>query len=122
MFDPNTVYFGRRPAAKGRDGAAGSHVDCASNGQAKLIVRLANVGVSGWVNVPADEAPCLAVLGEVDARLLAARRRIDALAESRTGDPRLRAQIVDQLLRWFLHGRSAGELAATGGDERGDAA
>lgn len=113
MFDPNTVYFGRRPAAKGRDGAAGSHMDCASNGQAKLIVRLANVGVSGWVNVPADEAPSLAVLGEVDARLLAARRRFDELAESRTGDPRLQAQIVDQLMRWFVHGRSAASAPAT---------
>jgi len=104
MFDPNTVYFGRRLA---------SHMDCASNGQAKLIVRLANVGVSGRVNVPADEAPCLSVLGEVDARLLAARRRFDELAESRTGDPRLQAQIVDQLLRWFVHGRSAGITTVT---------
>ncbi|MBL8880210.1 MAG: hypothetical protein JNG88_13915 [Phycisphaerales bacterium] len=113
MFDPNTVYFGRRTETKGRAASAGAHMDCPSNGQAKLIVRLANVGVSGWVNVPADEAPSLAVLGEVDARLLAARRRFDALAESRTGDPRLQAQIVDQLLRWFVHGRSAAGAPAT---------
>jgi hypothetical protein len=99
MFDPNTVYFGRRRAA---------HMDCASNGQAKLIVRLANVGVSGWVNVPAADAPCLALLRDVDARLGAARKRFDELAESRTGDPRLQAQIADQLVRWFIQGREVG--------------
>lgn len=119
MFDPNTVYFGRQASATGRatkgkagdshHGSGASHLDCASNGQAKLIVRLAKVGVSGWVNVPADEAPSLAVLGEVDARLLAAHRRFDELAESRTGDPRLQAQIVDQLRRWFVQGRKPSE-------------
>lgn len=57
------------------------------------------------MNLPADEAPCLAVLGEVDARLFAARRRFDTLAESRTGDPRVQAQLVDQLARWFVSGR-----------------
>jgi hypothetical protein len=120
MFDPNTVYFGRRSETKGRAASAGAHMDCPSNGQAKLIVRLANVGVSGCVNVPADEAPSLAVLGEVDARLLAARRRFDALAESRTGDPRLQAQIVDQLLRWFVHGRAVGGAATTIGELEGE--
>jgi hypothetical protein len=117
MFDPNTLYFGRRPGGRGRDGTAGAQVDCASNGQAKLIVRVANVGVSGWVNVPADEAPCLATLRAVDARLHAARKRFDELAESRTSDPRLQAQIVDQLLHWFVHGRNAGGKAATAAAE-----
>lgn len=119
MFDPNTVYFGRRSETKGRAASAGAHMDCPSNGQAKLIVRLANVGVSGWVNVPADEAPSLAVLSEVDARLLAARRRFDALAESRTGDQRLQAQIVDQLLLWFVHGRSASSPATAAAEADG---
>ncbi len=114
MFDPNTVYFGKaKPSGK-----HAAHMDCASNGQAKLIVRLANVGVSGWVNVPADVSPagtpvpqCLELLRAVDARLHAARKRFDELAESRTSDPRLQAQIVDQLLRWFVYGRSAATTA-----------
>jgi len=104
MFDPNTVYFGN-PKAGGRLAA---HTECASNGQAKLIVRLANVGVSGRVNVPADDAACLTLLGAVDARLSAARKRFGELAESRTGDPPLQAQIADQLMRWFVHGQTAG--------------
>lgn len=108
MFDPNTVYFGRRPGGKGRPQSAGAQMDCVSNGQAKLIVRLASVGVSGWVNVPADEAACLTTLRAVDDRLQAARKRFDELAESRTSDPRLQAQIVDRLTRWFVHGRNTG--------------
>lgn len=105
MFDPNTVYFGRRAGGKGRDATAGAQMDCPSNGQAKLIVRLANVGVSGWVNVPTDEAACLTTLRAVDGRLQAARKRFDELAESRTSDPRLQTQISDQLARWFILGR-----------------
>ncbi len=112
MFDPNTVYFGRRTAGakvraagRKRTGADIARLDCTCAGQAKLIVRLASVGVSGWVNVPAAESACLELLRAVDARLLTARRRFDELAESRTGDPRLQAQIVDQLTRWFVLGR-----------------
>jgi hypothetical protein len=104
MFDPNTVYLGKAKAS----GKHAAHMDCASNGQAKLIVRLANVGVAGWVNAPDDEAACLTVLGAVDARLGAARKRFDELGESRTSDPRLQAQIADQLMRWFVHGRTPG--------------
>jgi hypothetical protein len=118
MFDPNTVYFGKAKAS----GKHAAHLDCASNGQARLIVRLANIGVSGWVNVPADEATCLKVLGAVDARLHAARKRFDELAESRTSDPRLQAQIVDQLTRWFVHGRNTGGPVAADTTEDADEA
>jgi len=118
MFDPNTVYFGKAKAS----GKHAAHMDCPSNGQAKLIVRLANFGVSGWVNVPADEAPCLTTLRAVDARLQSARKRFDELAESRTGDPRLQAQIVDQLTRWFVHGRNAGVPAGADATEGNDEA
>jgi methylase of polypeptide subunit release factors len=97
MFDPDTVYFGRSRA---------THVDCASNGQAKLIVRIANVGVSGRVKVPADDASCLALLDEVDNRLRAANKRFAELAEARTSDASLQSQIADQLARWFVLGRN----------------
>lgn len=110
MFDPNTVYFGKANAS----GKHAAHMDCASNGQAKLIVRLANAGVSGWVNVPAEDAACLTMLGAVNGRLQAARKRFDELAESRTGDPRLQAEIAGQLMRWFVYGRNAGTPAAAG--------
>jgi len=128
MFDPNTVYFGRRRAAARKREAGASHddtpalhVECASNGQAKLIVYLANVGLSGWVNVPADEAACLTTLRAVETRLQTARRRFEQLADSRTSDPSLQAQIVDQLMRWFISGRSKKTaVAADAGDEPAD--
>ena len=54
----------------------------------------------------------LTLLRAVDAWLQAARKLFDELAESRTGDPRLQAQIVDQFMRWFVHGRNAGGAPA----------
>lgn len=81
---------------------------------ARLVVRLVNAGVYGWVNVRAEEAACLTMLGAVDGRLQAARKRFDELGESRTGDPRLQAEIAGQLMRWFVYGRNAGTPAAAG--------
>jgi len=138
MFDPNTVYFGRRPVGQGgaagrgrvghaqsrvgRTGSAGTQVDCTSKGQARLIVRLANLGASGWVDVPADETACLELLRAVDARLQGARKRFDELAESRTSDPRVQAEIVDQLTRWFVHGRIAGGPTVDATQDTGEVA
>jgi len=102
MFDPDTVYFGRLHSKKG---AHAAHVDCASHGQAQLIVRLANLGLTGMVKVPAEDAPSAAVLVELESRWGSARRRFNELAVSRTGDPRMQAQIADQLMRWFILGQ-----------------
>ena len=69
---------------------------------------------------------CLTLLGEVDTRLRDARKRFDELADSRTGDPQLQAQIADQLLRWYVHGRSGNEppadSAAAGPEDSDEAA
>lgn len=96
MFSPNTVFFGK---------ASKTHVDCRSRGQAELVVRLANLGVSGQVKLPGDLAPALKVLQRVDRRMAAAAARFRELAESRTGDERARAQLEEALLRWFAVGR-----------------
>jgi hypothetical protein len=96
MFSPNTVYFGK---------AGKSHIDCVSRGQAELIVCLANLGVSGQVKVPAALSPGLKVLDRVDRRVEGARTRFKELAESRTGDERVQAQLVEVLERWFVVGR-----------------
>jgi methylase of polypeptide subunit release factors len=96
MFDPNTVYFGKRKR---------SYVDCQSRGQAELIARLANLGISGTVAIPAELAPCVKLLDRVDDRIERARKRFVELASSRAGDERLRDEIVAQLLRWFVLGR-----------------
>jgi hypothetical protein len=96
MFSPNTVYFGK---------AGKSHIDCVSRGQAELIVCLANLGISGQVKVPAALGPGLKVLDRVNRRVERARTRFKELAESRTGDERVQAQLVEVLERWFVVGR-----------------
>ncbi len=96
MFDPDTVYFGKMHEA---------HMDCQSRGQAELAVRLANLGISGRIKVPADLDSCVKLLDRVDDRLDRHKRRFEELASSRISDPHLHTQIVDQLLRWFVLGR-----------------
>jgi hypothetical protein len=96
MFDPDTVYFGK---------SRRSHVDCPSHAQAELIVRLANLGVSGKVKLPADTGPCFKLLDRVNVRLDKAFARFRELAESRTSDERVREQLAEVLERWFVLGR-----------------
>jgi len=96
MFSPNVVYFG-----KGRK----SHMDCQSRGQAELAVRLANLGISGEVRLPADLAPCIKLLERVNRRIEGAAARFKELAESRTGDDRVQKQLMEVLESWFVLGR-----------------
>ncbi len=108
MFSPNTVYFGK---------ARKSHIDCVSRGQAELIVRLADLGMSGEVTLPADFGPCLKLLERVNRRIEDARARFKELAESRTGDERVQEQLMEVLERWFVVGREMpkpGALVETG--------
>jgi hypothetical protein len=104
MFLPNTVYFG-----KSRTG----HIDCQSRGQAELVVHLANLGVVGQVTLPTDTAPCLKVLDRVDRRVESARARFKELTESRTGDERVRDQLLEVLLKWFVTGRVVAKTGQT---------
>ena len=96
MFDPNTVYFGKRRAA---------HVDCRSRGQAELVARLANLGIVGELKLPADLDTCFKLLDRINVRIESARARLKELAESRTGDERIRQQLMEVLERWFVQGR-----------------
>jgi hypothetical protein len=98
MFDPDTVYFGK---------ASKAHVDCPSHAQAELIVRLANLGVSGKVKLPTDIGPCFKLLDRINVRLDKALARFRELAESRTSDERIREQLGEVLERWFVLGREA---------------
>lgn len=107
MFDPNTVYFG-----KGRR----SHVDCLSRGQAELVVRLANLGVSGQLRLPAELGECLKLLDRMNVRIDKAVARFTELAESRTGDERVQQALVEAVERWFVLGRDADKPATFPGD------
>jgi len=108
MFLPNTVYFGK--SRKGQ-------IDCQSRGQAELVVRLANLGVSGQVKLPTDISSCLKVLDRVDRRVENAHARFRELCESRTGDERIRDQLMNLLERWFVQGRSAEKPEEEKGEE-----
>ncbi len=96
LFGDNTVYFG-----KARD----VHLTCQSRGQAELVARLANLGVSGEVNMPAGLAACMKLLARINVRLDKAMERFKELVESRTGDERIRQQLMEVLERWFVLGR-----------------
>jgi hypothetical protein len=98
MYSANVVYFGR-----GRK----SHVECQSHGQAELVERLANLGISGNAKMPATLEACIKMLDRLNVRLEKARARFQELAESRTGDERVRQQLVEALERWFVLGREA---------------
>jgi hypothetical protein len=66
---------------------------------------VANLGVSGWINVPPGEADSATVLRAIDERISTARKRFQELAESRTSEAQLQSQILEQLTRWFVQGR-----------------
>jgi hypothetical protein len=96
LFGDNTVYFGK---------ARKIRVDCRSRGQAELVARLADLGISGEVKVPAELKPCFKLLDRVNVRLEKARARFKELAESRTSDEHMQGQLMELLERWFILGR-----------------
>ncbi len=102
MFAPNTVYFGK---------VRKSHMNCPSRGQTELVVRLANLGITGELKLPAKLNPCFKLLDRVNARLEKAAARFKELTESRTGDERVRAHLMEVLERWFVLGREAAKPA-----------
>ncbi len=102
MFAPNAVYFGKKNQ---------SHMECASRGQAELVVRLANLGIAGEIKLPAGLEPCFKLLSLVETRLEKAASLFRALAESRTSDERVRDQLMEVLARWFVLGRDGAKPA-----------
>jgi methylase of polypeptide subunit release factors len=111
MFSPNTVFFGKKRK---------TFIDCQSRGQAELVERLADLGVSGEVRLPAELGTCLKLLDRMNRRIAAAAARLDELAKSRTGDERIREQLMEVLQRWFVLGRELPK--APGGTESEDEA
>ena len=60
LFAPNRVYFGR---------ASKTEMDYRSREQAEMVVRLANLGISGKVKLPGNPKDCINLLGLVNERL-----------------------------------------------------
>ena len=103
MFDNETVYFGKDRK---------SHMICRWREEAELVKLLADLGVSGLVQIPQSTAGCQRVFSAISERLAAARARFEELAATRTGMEKLREDIVDLLVRWFIHGRPTSSATA----------
>lgn len=95
LFEPKRVYFGK---------AHSTSIDCQSREQAQLVLRLANLGLSGESKLPKEPKACIDLLTHIDKRLEQASDTFEELAKSRTSDDRVREQITGLLLRWFVHG------------------
>ena len=98
LFPDHTVYFGR---------SRKEQVHCGSRGQAQLVLHLATLGVSGRLKIPGGDEAAKELLSGLEARLSEARRTFRKLVESRTGNSRIRKQLLDVLQLWFVHGRAA---------------
>jgi hypothetical protein len=77
------------------------------------VVRLANLGITREVRLPSNSKECLKQLEHINVRLEKAKNRFKELTESRTGDDRVREQLVDLLERWFVLGREIPKRAGT---------
>ena len=97
MFDPAGVDFaqGKRVHRK----------TYARPEQAALAAMLAQLGIRGKVELPADEAACAEWHKAVANRISEARSRFEALAGYRSATERLREEIEALLLQWFIYGR-----------------
>jgi len=96
LFELNTVCFGK---------AGKIRIEYRSREQAELAFHLANYGISGPVTVPLGKEACRAVLGRMKDRIERANAHFGELAESRTSDDRIRAQLIEVLERWYIQGK-----------------
>ena len=96
MFEPNTVFFGSKPAL--------SH-ECGNRAEAELLYTIAEAGLRGPVSLPKTEAGCRQVLQNVRERLAHGNRLMEEMAESRAGTDKLKEQVAETLRRWFIHGK-----------------
>jgi hypothetical protein len=96
MFDNDTVYFG----ANRKD-----HVVCRSREEAELVKLIADLGLHGTVHLPESPAQSEMLKAAVEERVGKARIRFHELAQTRTGLEDKRVEMVELLVRWFIHGR-----------------
>lgn len=96
FFEANTVFFGSKPAVS---------VECDSREQAELVYAVATAGLRGPVLVPVAPDACRELASELSARLSRIKDRLQALAESRAGSDRTRAQVLELMYRWAINGR-----------------
>lgn len=98
LFELKTISFGKENK---------NIRDYQSRAQAELVFHLANFGLSGKVKSPSDEEACVKVLERLSQRMKKTRARFKDLAESRTGDERIQAQLSEILERWYVLGKES---------------
>jgi len=96
LFELKTVSFGKEKK---------NIREYPSRAQAELVFHLANFGLSGKVKLPSEAEACAKVLARLSARMEKTRVRFKELAESRTGDERIQAQLNEILFRWYVLGK-----------------
>ena len=99
MFESTTIFFGKNPAVS---------IVCDSRAEAELLVEIAEAGYRGPISIPTTEEGCRNLHVRLKERLTRARAHFEQLARERAGSPRLQAQIVEILWRWFLYGGPTG--------------
>lgn len=112
MFDNQTVYFGK---------ARRQHIECGCRGQAELIARIGQLGVTGGVEVPRTNEHTMKLLDALNHRHAAAAKRLKELADSRSGDSDTQSQVFELLERWYVLGkapaRDSKDVARNGEDK-----
>ncbi|MCY2988553.1 MAG: N-6 DNA methylase [Planctomycetota bacterium] len=98
MFDNETVYFGK---------ARREYMVCQSCGEAELIARMADLGVSGEVSVPKTDRAAMKLLNLLNIRHEKVVTRLRELALSRSADGNTQEELLDLLERWFVLGKPA---------------
>jgi methylase of polypeptide subunit release factors len=96
MFDNETVYFGK---------ARREYMVCQSRGEAELVARMADLGVSGEVSVPKTDRAAKKLLARLNVRQEKTVARLRELATSRSSDPNTQEQVLNLLERWFVLGK-----------------
>jgi hypothetical protein len=101
FFDATTLYFGKKPVTP---------YVCTSRAEAELLFAVSKRGLKSAIPVPDTEAECRRLARLFKERVELAQRKFEQLAEERGGTDKLREQIADLLLRWFVHGKPESKL------------
>ncbi len=96
LFPDHTVYFGR---------ARRKRVKCEYRSQARLVLVLAELGITGTITIPGGAESANDLLERLEIRLAEARAAFLNLVESRTENSRIRARLMDVLQLWCVRGR-----------------
>jgi hypothetical protein len=82
------------------------------------VSKIASLGIRGLRGLPVGEQACRDTLARLNARLADARTEFEALAQSRSGDERIRSQVAELMVHWLVQGRRRGDRGPQPGGGR----